>query len=155
MGFRVSLLAVVLVAVAALAWSGCTPESCYEETKSGVKGGFYETGSGLNIAADSLTVYGVGMETDLIYQNVKDRKDLVLSLDPALQSCSFVVIINSVADTVTFNYTSFPHLVSKECGYAFFHTITSHSSTNNLIDTVLLRNPNIKIPYEENIRIFF
>jgi hypothetical protein len=95
------------------------------------------------------------METDLIYQNVKDRKDLVLFLDPALQSCSFVVIINSVADTVTFNYTSFPHLVSKECGYTFFHTITSHSSTNNLIDTVLLRNPNIKIQYEENIRIFF
>lgn len=155
MGFRISLLSVALVAVAAFASSGCTPESCYDETISGVKGGFYETGSGLNISADSLTVYGVGMESDLIYQNAKARKDLVLFLDPALQSCSFVVIINSITDTITFNYTSFPHLISKECGYTFFHTITSHTSTKNLIDTVLLRNPNITIPYEENIRIFF
>jgi hypothetical protein len=155
MRFRVSFLSAVIVAASALAWSGCTPESCYEETISGVKGGFYETGSGLNIATDSLTVYGVGMETELIYQNIKGRKDLVLFLDPALQSCSFVIIINDVTDTLTFNYTSYPHLVSKECGYTFFHTITSHSSTNNLIDTVLIRNPRIKIPYDENIRIFF
>jgi hypothetical protein len=133
----------------------CTPESCYENTESAVKAGFYETGTGKNIAADSVTAYGIGMESLLLYKAAKAKKEIFLPLNPTTHECSFVVSINGITDTITLTYSSFPHLISKECGYSVFHTLESYSSSNNIIDTVIIRNPNVTIPYEENIRIFF
>ncbi len=135
--------------------TGCTPESCYENTESALKAGFYETGSGKNIATDMVSAFGIGMESLFLYKDDKAKKEIFLPLNPTSGECSFVVSINGVSDTVTFTYSSFPHLISKECGYTVFHTLESYSSTNNIIDTIIIRNPNVTIPYEENIRIFF
>lgn len=135
--------------------TGCTPESCYEETGSALRAGFYETGSGNNIATDLVSAYGVGLESLFLYKDEKSLKEIVLPLDPTSGECRFVVSINGVSDTITFKYSSFPHLISKECGYSVFHTLESYSSSNNIIDTIIIRNPNVTIPYEENIRIFF
>jgi hypothetical protein len=133
----------------------CTPESCYEDTVSQVKSGFYQTGTGASIIADSVSLYGLEMASTPIHDKSRDLAGVNFPLDPSTGSCSFIFIINGITDTVTFNYSSFPHLISKECGYSMFHTLESYISTRNLIDTILIPNRNITIPNEENIRIFF
>ena len=133
----------------------CTPESCYENTISQVKAGFYQTGTGAGITVDSLSLYGLEMASSLIHDKSANLTGVNFPLDPSAASCSLVFIINGITDTVTLNYSSFPHLISKECGYSMFHTLESYTSTRNLIDTILISNRNITIPNEENIRIFF
>ncbi|MFO7573929.1 MAG: DUF6452 family protein [Bacteroidales bacterium] len=133
----------------------CTPESCYEDTVSQVKAGFYQTGTGANIVADTVSLYGLEMALSPIHNKSKDLMGVNFPLDPSTASCSFIFIINGITDTVTFHYSSFPHLISKECGYSMFHTLESYTSTRHLIDTIILRNRNITIPNEENISIFF
>ncbi|MBE0673191.1 MAG: hypothetical protein IH591_00880 [Bacteroidales bacterium] len=146
------LLVSLIMTVATLS---CAPESCYEDTTSAAMAGFYETGTGINISPDSVTVFGAGSVNDTLWFSQKNIKSVNIYLDPSSPSCSYVFIINGIQDTITFNYSSFPHLISKECGYSMFHTVETCTSTKNIIDTVIIRNRNITIPYEENIRIFF
>ncbi|MBM3420066.1 MAG: hypothetical protein FJY11_02910 [Bacteroidetes bacterium] len=132
----------------------CVPESCYQETTSSVKAGFYETGTGLELKADSVTLAAQGSSSDTVYNNVKNLKSIKLFLDPATPGCTWVLTLNGVNDTITFFYESFPHLVSKECGYTIYHKLDRCSFTKNIIDTVIIRNTNITVINEENIRIF-
>lgn len=144
-----------LFLIAVIISPACTTGSCLEETESAAMAGFYETGTGIAIAPVTVTVYGLGMESDTLYLNAANRKDLLLPLNPAAESSSFVLIANGIKDTITFTFFSFPHLISKECGYSMYNTIETCTSTHNLIDTVFIQNPNVTTKYNENIRIFF
>jgi hypothetical protein len=135
----------------------CTPESCFEETKATVKVMFYDTTGIKSRTPDSLTIMGIGADTTELYRNQKSVKAALLPLDPTDGNSVFLIRINGINDTLTLNYTSFPHLISQECGYAFYHTLTDsvpHYS-GHLIKRVLIRNRNITTENEENIRILF
>lgn len=144
-----------LFLIAAIISHSCTTGSCLEETESAAMAGFYETGTGNAIAPDTITVYGLGMESEPLYLKAANKKDLLLPLNPANGSSAFIITANGITDTITVVYSSFPHLISKECGYTMYNTIEKCSSTHNLIDTVFIQNPNVTTKYNENIRIFF
>ncbi len=144
-----------LLLIATIIQYACTPGSCLEETESAVKAGFYQTGTGSIIAPIAVTVYGLGMESDPLYLDAAGRADILLPLNPATSKSEFVIIANGITDTITIVYSSFPHLISKECGYSMFNTLESCTSTNNLIDTVFVQNPDVTTKYNENIRIFY
>lgn len=145
-----------LIALAALL-NSCTPESCLEETQSYVNANFYiNDGSGMIKAPDTLTIYGVGRSNILLYNKALNVSTITLPLDASAESCDFIFIINSITDTVSFTYNSYPHFISKECGYTFFHTLTSPPvPTNNSIDAIYLEDNNVIISKKENIRIFY
>jgi hypothetical protein len=46
-------------------------------------------------------------------------------------------------------------MISKECGYTFYHTIEAPSFTTNIIDTVTVVKYTITTLSEENIRIYY
>lgn len=148
------ILLLLLLPVAALTRS-CVPESCYQDTISTVKAGFYETGTGLELKADSITLAGMGAVTDTVVNNLRNQKSVRFQLDPSSPGCSWLLTINGTTDTITFSYDSFTHLISKECGYSVYHTLAACTFTGNIIDTVIIRNSNITVLNEENIRIFF
>lgn len=135
----------------------CTPESCLEETQTYVKATFYTNdGTGKIKAPDTLTIYGVGRENKLIYNKVTQTSSVLLPLDASSESCDFIFIINNKRETVSFKYTSYPHFVSKECGYTYFNKLDSvMPGTFNIIDAIYLDNKNVIIPNEDNIRIFY
>ena len=137
----------------------CTPESCMQETQSYVKGVFYLDGTDTAKSPDTLTIYGIGREESLLYNKSVKPAFVLLPLDASKESCSFVFIINSVVDTITLNYITYPHLVSKECGYAYFHKLQDPdeltSLTHNKIKGITIKDPSVVIPTAENLRIFF
>ncbi|MGQ9619514.1 MAG: DUF6452 family protein [Bacteroidales bacterium] len=133
----------------------CTPQSCQEETETLVGASFYKTGTGKMEAPDTVTIYGIGKESSLLYNNAFKKSVLFLPLDAGNDKCFFIVKINSVTDTLSFIYTTFPHLISKECGYTYFHNITECNCTGNIIDTVIVMNKRITERNEENLRIFY
>jgi hypothetical protein len=132
----------------------CTPESCLEETAATVNAVFYRTGTGDAEAPDSVTLYGIGNEQNKIYNATGKLKVARIPLNASENSCSFYIKVNNITDTLFFSYSSYPHLVSKECGFTVYHAVESVSNRAEAID-VLLINGSITTSNEENIRIFY
>lgn len=145
---------IIIIAFLVSVFDACTPGSCQDETISKVKAGFYETGTGKPLKADSVTLYGLGMESEKIYDKALNLQAIYFPLDASSESSTLILRINGKNDTVTLKYTSFPHLVSKECGYTFYHVLDTVYNTRNDLD-FLKKSQNITTLYEENIRIYY
>ena len=133
----------------------CAPGSCFEVTESFVKASFYNNTTKILQAPDSLTVYGLNMETNKLYNNILKVQPALLPLNASADTCKYIIKINGVADTLEFRYSSYPHLISKECGYTFYHNIDTVISTTNTIFYIYISNSNVTTVNEENIRIFY
>ena len=133
----------------------CTPGSCFEETESYLKASFYDDVTKQLRAPDSLTVYGLNMESSKLYSKTPKVQTALLPLNSATDMCTYILIVNGITDTLTFRYNSYPHLISKECGYTFYHNIETPESTTNIIKYIYLNKSNITTINEENIRIFY
>jgi hypothetical protein len=147
-----SLLTVLSIACFSALMKSCAPSACFEETNSYLKASFYSNEN--QLAPDSLSVSGLG-QTTKIYDKARKIQPALLPLNASAGSCTFVIRINGVNDTIQFLYSSYPHLISKECGYTFYHTLDSHAFTKNNIDTILIINRSVTTANEENIRIFY
>jgi len=133
----------------------CTPESCFEETEAFLKVSFYNNDTKNKLAPDSLTIYGLDLDTLKIYDNAKKVEPALLPLNDATISCSFIIKINEMTDTIELIYNSYPHLISKECGYTYYHNLDTIKHTTNAIDYIFINKSNITTVNEENIRIFY
>ncbi|MCU0455577.1 MAG: DUF6452 family protein [Bacteroidales bacterium] len=132
----------------------CTPGSCFEETNAFVKATFYNYATSVKASPDSLSMWGCGRDTSLIYKKSRINPALI-PLDASTGQCCLVLRINGVNDTVSFTYTTTVHMISKECGYTFYHTIDDPVFTKNTIDTITVTKTSITTFSEENIRIYY
>ncbi|MBN2864060.1 MAG: hypothetical protein JXN62_12915, partial [Bacteroidales bacterium] len=96
----------------------------------------YENTADKIIAPDSITLYGSDLNSDTIYNKKTNVVKVLFPLNPATESCSFIIRINGITDTITFEYTSYPHLISKACGYTYYFTIQKPKTTSNIIKKV-------------------
>jgi predicted nucleic-acid-binding Zn-ribbon protein len=133
----------------------CTPLSCFEGTEAFVKASFVNNSITKLQPPDSLTIYGLNNESVKLYNKAANVQPAHLPLNSSAENCTFIVRINGVSDTVEIKYTSYPHLISKECGVTFFHKIDTIIHTKNIIDYIYITRGNITTVNEENIRIFY
>jgi len=135
----------------------CTPEHCFEGTESYFKATFYDFVTKDALPPDSVTIYGLAMDTSKIYDSFVKLQPANFPLNPSTDSVGFVIKINGIADTMNIFYTSYYHFVSKECGFTFYHDLTSDSIkfTTNGIDSIRIMRSTVKTTNEENIRIFY
>ena len=111
--------------------------------------------TGKSLAPDSVTLYGVNMDTLEIYDKTTKLKSAELPLYAEKQASKFVIRINGITDTLEFSYSSYPHLISKECGYTFFFTLDTVIHSVNIIDSISIEKKTITTFNEENLRIFY
>ena len=136
--------------------NSCTTGSCYEETDALVKASFYNFKTQKLQAPDSVTIYGLNMENSKLYSKAKGVQPALFPLNPATISSAFIVKINGKTDTIVFRYSSYPHLISKECGISYYHNLdTNRIFTRHAIINIYIGNRNISTINEENIRIFY
>jgi hypothetical protein len=147
-------LVTVVIAVI-LQTTSCTPESCLEETIAEIKVPLYLSSTQLIQAPDSLTLYGISSGSGKIHNKATGVNKVLLPLDPSAETCGFVIRINGTTDTLLIWYDSFTHLISKECGYTYYHTIDSLIYTKNIIDTIKIKNRSVTTINEENFRILY
>lgn len=135
----------------------CSPESCFEETDSSLKVIFCLKTTGKRQAPDSLSVYGLNMELNMIYNKAKGTTIALLPLNIATGNCKYIMDINGKKDTIELHYTSYPHIISKECGYTFYHNLYSDSLFYTLheIDSIKIVKNTVTNINEENIRIYY
>jgi hypothetical protein len=133
----------------------CAPEACFEETSSFLKATFYNYITNKKAPPDSLTLFGRNMQANKIYNNAINVQPALFPLDAAAHKCTFEIRINGVTDTIQFIYTSYPHLISKECGYTFYHTLDTFYYSKNTIDYIYRSSNKITTLNEENLHIFY
>ena len=136
--------------------AACEQESCFEETESYLKASFYDNETKLLTAPDSVTLYGLNIDTTRLYSNTTGVSTALIPLDASSGSSVFIIEINGVTDTIEFRYSSYPHLISKECGYTFYHQLDSEPrhTFNSIID-IYAGSKTITNENGENIRIFY
>jgi hypothetical protein len=152
MKYRLYITSLFLVALSAV-FSSCSPEACFEETNAFLKATFYSNETKEKKTPDSLTVTGIGIQ-DKLYNKQSGVQPCLLPLDASAGTCSFVIKINDVSDTISFIYTSYPHLISKECGYSFYHRLDTFFCKNASF-YIYRSSDNVTTANEENIRIFY
>lgn len=151
---RFKIILKVIFAAAFLMSVSCVPESCFDEMNALIKATLITSIDGKNVAPEGFTMYGLEMD-DTIYYKEKSIKMAEIPLNPSAENCSFLTGIDSGTDTVTFFYSTFTHLVSKECGYTFYHYIDSLWFTKNPIDTVIILNRYITTSDATNIQFYY
>jgi hypothetical protein len=149
------LVLIILIIITPLVFCTCSVGTCFDETESMVKADFYNMESGSTTKADSLTLYGVGMDTLTIYNKSLNLNRAEMPLYAEVQECSLVARLNGVNDTLTFRYSSSFNLISKECGYTYYFSLDTVLTTGNIIDSVAITKKTITTLDEENIRIYF
>ena len=147
--------AVMLISGFCLLLNSCLEEACIEETEAYVKAGFYSYSTRQQSIPDSITLYGIGKDSNKIYNAVKVTPPALMPLRDSANYSAFIIKINGVADTLEFSYWSYPHLVTKECGYTFFHTIDTIYHTKHAIVSVSKTNNNVTTFNGENMRIYY
>jgi hypothetical protein len=146
----------LIISVLTLILYSCTTGSCYDETDALVKASFYNYKTQKLQAPDSVTIYGLNMENNKLYNKSKGVQPALFPLNPSTISSVFIIKINAKTDTLEFRYNSYPHLVSKECGYTYYHNLdTDRLFTKHAIINIYIGNRNISTVNEENIRIFY
>jgi hypothetical protein len=135
----------------------CSDGSCIDETESLLKANLYLYGSSTLKAPDSLTVYALNKVSEKVYSKATNVTTALIPLNSAANESVFIIRINGINDTVKFRYTSYPHLISKECGYTYYHDLENNSQefTKHIIDSIEIKNSTITTLKVENIRIFY
>jgi hypothetical protein len=153
-GMTKRTLAGVIAGFAAVMFS-CSPEACLENTESYLNASLYSYANKKIKAPDSLTIHGSGLDTTYIYRKSRNITVARLPLNTDAGISTFVITFNNITDTMTFRHTSYPHLISRECGYTWFHDTEPPVFTRNAIDSVWFRFGLVTNNDEENIRIFY
>jgi hypothetical protein len=134
----------------------CTPLTCFEDTESFLKASFYKQGTETILAPDSITMYGVGNENLLFYKKAIKVQPVLFALNPSVSTCTYIIKINALTDTIKFTYNNLPHLISKECGYTYYYNLTEDPVyTKNAIKFLSVTKGSITTLNEENIRIYY
>lgn len=135
----------------------CTPEHCFEGNESFLKATFYSSATNMPVTPDSVTMNGTSMDTLRLYNQMQRLTTALIPLNPATDSVEYMIRINGVTDTIRLNYTSYYHFISKECGFTYYHDLTSDSIRHTYygIDSVTITRRNITIANEENLRIYY
>ena len=105
-------------------------------------------------APDSLTMYGIGNDS-IRYKKALKVQPALIPLNPSGEECRFVIRINGITDTISFSYSTFVHLISKECGYTYYHNLDSVNSTLNNIDSIFINQRIVTNLNGTNISIYY
>lgn len=144
-----------LIAGLILLVSSCTPGSCFDETEARVKATFYSLQTQKILIPDSISLYGIDMDTNKIYDKDFKVQSIQFPLKASGISCKFIIKINGVIDTMEFSYSNYPYLLSKECGYTFFYNLDTVVHSFNIIKSVSFEKKTITTFNEENMRIYY
>ena len=145
----------LIIVTTFLLLNSCIPQSCTEKTVSLAGATFYRTGTGKIEAPDTVFLYCLKDDSQVFYEKVIKKNVIYLPLDASTEKCDLILKINQTTDTLTFDYSTFPFLISKECGYILCFSITDCKSTKNIIDTIVVVNNRVTNKNEENLRIFY
>lgn len=139
-------------------------EVCEDVEVLPVRIGFYQLDTTATVpprlTLSTLSVGGLGVE-NLLLDSAANISQISIPLNSITDSCAFVLRMPDVLgnttnlnDTIWFNYTRQPVLISMDCGFVTFYNIQRVRHTNNIIDSLVVDDSNVRNTLNEHIKIF-
>jgi hypothetical protein len=123
-----------------------------------MKGGFYHVSSGVEsaISAPLLSFSFLG-SNDFIYNNQANISNISFNLNTTFDTSRYFIKLSGLlpVDTLAVVYKTHDELLSVECGNLLVQTVSSVSTTNHTIDSVVLIKPEVNTTSGENFKIYF
>jgi len=101
-----------------------------------------------------LEIYGVGREDSILTTGKTSVRNIDLPLAPDRDSCSYVFLYNSIADTLCFSYIRTVRLLSFECGFIQEYHDLKVTTTFHHLDSVAVINSLVTNTDDENLKIY-
>ena len=96
------------------------------------------------------------LEINCFYGSSASSFDLPISYTQP-EDILYVLVRNATGknyiDTVRIKKENFPHFESVDCQASYFHHITAASATHNIIDSIVIKNPDVN--YDATITHFY
>ncbi|HPT11185.1 MAG TPA: DUF6452 family protein [Bacteroidales bacterium] len=144
-----------LPVIIALAVTACTSANCVEDTDPLVATNIYSSVKKKTVTCDSIIVTAKSTAGDTIITKEKAVSLFTFTLDPANTQSTLLFKLDNVTDTVVITYTSSPYYISSACGYTICHRITALTSTDNIIDSLVLENKSVTLDGKSNLRLYY
>jgi len=156
--FSTFVVKIFVLATVSVILLGCGNENdCQGGQIHPLRLGFYQTRPGTNrlqaMQIDSIAVVGIGQVGSPIYNEWTRRlRTLELPLRPLADSTGFVLRFGiNHTDTLWVIHRHQLHLVSPECGFTVFNTVTHIRHTNQRISGFTLSQPFVANTLEEHL----
>ena len=138
---------------------GCVEdEVCEEVTANPLRMGFYLLQDGQEesqAVIDSLSLYGVGRQDSMIYDNRRGVSRVEVPLDPTADACAFVLVFpGGVTDTLFVHYDRVIHMVSVECGFVMHYMLQELSFGQSVIQQVVVHDDQVIQNPDEHLKIY-
>lgn len=97
----------------------------------------------VEVTVDSLTVFILGREDSVLYNNSKAVENFSIPMSDSLSFIQVVIKINDAVDTLSINYNPYSVFRSTECGVINRYNIVDTLYTKNRIKKITIANRNI------------
>lgn len=148
--YRISLLPILMLII-----SCESSEICRDNTDTPLRLGFYDAEDGsISVYIDSITVFGIGREDSLIYDNAKSVTRIEVPLNPNKDTTEFVFVFPEYIDTLAVIHSSQSNLISVGCGFSSFFSIKDINYTNNEIVAIYKEFLEITNELNEHFKVY-
>jgi len=135
--------------------AACSTGACFEDIDPVVIVSIYSDSTQNVIACDSIKVTGLTESGDTLLVDNTSVSQFSFSLDPIHNEAKLCIALDDATDTITLTYTNYPHIVSPDCGYTIFSSISAVTTTKNIIDTITIENKSVTLNGETNLCLFY
>ena len=92
----------------------------------------------------------------IVVNYATNAKDLTLPMSYTSE-CDTVLLnfFDRYCDTLYIGHSNIPIYQSMECGVIMHHRLTGCANTNNMIDSLVIKETNVNFDQNENIKIYF
>ena len=101
------------------------------------------------------TLSGLFMEDNYLLSDETGIDLLSLPLNDSINESSFIFSFGETKDTIHFTYDKELLFNSVKCGISYTYTITKIDFSSNLLQDIILINPEIDVISTENIQLVF
>lgn len=143
--------------------TGCNTEACLESKTSIFSAAFYAYGdSGVKVAIDSVSIYGVGQYKDSLLVDTANIASFQATLRSDRDTTQYVIRYDQhnlnpryKRDTLTFVYHTYIEFESAECGAMYNYVIDDFYYTTWQIVDAQLMTPEFNNQDVENVRLYY
>ncbi|AEV33283.1 hypothetical protein Oweho_2311 [Owenweeksia hongkongensis DSM 17368] len=135
----------------------CEEQQCAQAFSSEVQGTFYlrdSLGTQIVTKLPVFTLYGLDKEDEKLNNRSTQVDIFTMPLSPDFSERSFILINDSIIDTLTFTYTSKLQLINTVCGFVPNYTLSKVENTTNFIEAVNITDNDVNTDDKENIKVY-
>ena len=152
-------LTITLLALLTVLFSGCGESDCPLTTQSVARFDFLDSKTHQTVGlTNGATISGLvyvdnQLRTDTVFNQAQSYMSLPLSYT---NQTTFVMhYTETLRDTIELTHKNIPYVKDIECGSMMFHEVESMQYTTNVLDSVVLVNPNINNEEKTNFYIYY